>query len=102
MDNNQKAIELMEKVRMTITTMADALWVEGRKQDSCILHEQRQRISKVEALLKPCETDEMCKGCEHLTINRPHDGYCYMFKDKPKLRRINTADCADKQEKFSK
>ncbi len=49
---------LLEKVNKAVTTMADAIWVEGRKRDSCILHEQRQRITKALALLDDCQSQE--------------------------------------------
>ena len=75
---------LLKKTNKDITNMADALWVEGRKRDSCILHEQRQRISKAIALLpEPCPT---CGGSGKLHCKSVTPG------------TINCPDCTESQE----
>jgi hypothetical protein len=38
---------------------------------------------KIEDLEVPSSVPKVCTGCYYKTI-KPADGYCYMFKDRPK------------------
>ena len=114
--SKEKQIQaLLEKARTDITTMADALWVEGRKRDSCILHEKRQEITKALDLLdEPCQTcrwglyneddntwDTDCANIFPISNGTPFDNnmrYCCFCSKKIELEiKGNVIPCLDRK-----